>query len=123
MESSNKKKQEFVNKSYEVDKNDFYYLSKQRNGKRISQIREYKLKLKKIFFNKEQKTWFSPIEIENIRNEIRVFISLLNGFETYIRENIEFCKKDIKEKNLDDLMLLVELLEKSEIINEVYFVK
>jgi hypothetical protein len=123
MVSNKKKKQEFVNKDYEMDKNDFYYLSKQRNSKRISQIRKYKLKLKNIFFNKEQKILFSPIELENIRNEVRVFIILLNGFETYIRENIEFCKTNINERQLEDLIILVDLLEKAKIIKEIYFVE
>jgi hypothetical protein len=113
------KKQE-VNYKY-LDKNDFYYLSKKRNGKRLALIREYKNKLK--WFLKQEKVFFNPIEIEELKNRFREFYRLLNWFETYINDNIELCKKSIKEKQLDDLMLLIDLLEKSKIIKEVYSVE
>ena len=58
-----------------------------------------------------------------MRNEVLKFFKLLNNFETYLKEYINFCKNEVKEKQLYDLILLVDILEKSEIVTEKYIIE
>ena len=124
MESNKNKKQKKGYKFYDIespfDKDDFYYLDRKLNGKRMEEISKYTQKLNKIFFSHNRKILFSPIEVLNMKNEILVFIKLLNVLRDILGQNIDFCKNDIREKQLDDLMLLVEILERGKIINDIY---
>ena len=120
--SNNKiSKQKKYYKSFDLyDTDDFYFLDKKLNGKRMNDLAEYTQKVKKMFFDKRNKILFSTIEVENMKNEVFKFIKLLNFLETTLNNYINNCKDDIKDLDLERLFFLITILESSKIIDKKF---
>jgi hypothetical protein len=59
---------------------------------------------------------FLPYEIENLKNQVSKYYKLLSTFETHIKEILERSKNEVNDKILDNLMNLIDDLEKCKIL-------